>query len=204
LGLQVAETRDAYASAASLFYWIGLGIWLAYAIEWSVRLYRAEPRRAYACSFFGIVDFLAALPLWAISGFDLKVLRAFRLLRLLVTTTKHAGRTKAALRLAKAFRRAGEGAAVLFAGTAIVVGTAGFAMYQLEHEAQPEVFASVFDGMWWAVVTLTTVGYGDVHPITNGGKVLATVAMFVGIGVIGAACGIMADALRETSAPKAE
>ena len=58
-------------------------------------------------------------------------------------------------------------------------------------------FGSVYDGLWWAVVTLTTVGYGDIQPVTAGGRILATVAMFAGIGVIGSACGIMADALRE-------
>ena len=50
----------------------------------------------------------------------------------------------------------------------------------------------MFDGLWWAVVTLTTVGYGDIQPVTAGGRILATVAMFAGIGVIGSACGIMA------------
>ena len=77
---------------------------------------------------------------------------------------------------------------------------AGVGMYHLERDAQPEVFATVYDGLWWAVVTLTSVGYGDIQPVTAGGRILATVAMFAGIGVIGAAFGIMADALRETSA----
>ena len=58
----------------------------------------------------------------------------------------------------------------------------------------------MYDGLWWAVVTLTTVGYGDIQPVTVGGRILATVAMFAGIGVIGSACGIMADALREAAA----
>ena len=91
-------------------------------------------------------------------------------------------------------------AGALFTGTAVLVVTSGLGMYNLENAAQPEVFGSVLDGLWWSVVTLTAVGYGDVYPVTAGGKILATVAMFAGIGVIGAACGIMADALRKASA----
>lgn len=198
--LQCVETVDAFAWATTLFFWAGAVIWLIYTVEWCVRIRRAEDRRKYAFSFIGIVDFLAILPLWALTGFDLKALRAFRLFRLFVTTAKLASRTSAVAKLARAFRFALDEAGVLFGGTAIIVITAGFGMYHLENGVQPEVFASVYDGLWWAVITLTTVGYGDIQPITAGGKILATVAMFAGIGVIGSACGIMADALREASA----
>lgn len=197
--LQCVETVEAFAQAAAFFHWASVGIWLLYTLEWSVRILRAEDRRKYAFSFLGIVDFLAIMPLWAFTGFDLKALRAFRLFRLFVTTAKLASRTSAAAKLARAFRFALDEAGALFAGTGIIVVTAGFGMYHLENAVQPEVFASVYDGLWWAVITLTTVGYGDIQPITAGGKILATVAMFAGIGVIGSACGIMADALREAS-----
>ena len=100
-------------------------------------------------------------------------------------------------KLGRAFSFAKDEAGALFTGTGVVIVTAGLGMYHLEHTAQPEVFGSVLDGLWWAVITLTTVGYGDVYPVTAGGRILATVAMFAGIGVLGAACGIMADALRE-------
>ena len=200
LVLQAAETIEAMAHLATVFFWAGAGVWLVYAIEWCVRIRRAEDRLKYAFSFIGIVDFLAALPLWAFTGFDLKALRAFRLFRLFVTTAKLATRTSAVAKLARAFRFALDEAGALFVGTCIIVVTAGFGMYQLEQDVQPEVFGSVYDGLWWAVVTLTTVGYGDIQPITPGGRVLATVAMFAGIGVIGSACGIMADALREAAA----
>ena len=85
----------------------------------------------------------------------------------------------------------------------MLIVTTGLGMYHLESEAQPTEFGSAFDGLWWAVITLTTVGYGDRYPVTTAGRLLATVAMFAGIGVIGAACGIMADALREVSRPDA-
>ena len=198
--LQTAETVEARAGAATFFFWAGVGIWLVYTVEWCVRIRRAQDWKKYAFSFMGIVDFLAILPLWALTGFDLKALRAFRLFRLFVSTAKLATRTSAVAKLARAFRLAMDEAGALFAGTCIVVITAGFGMYHLEHDAQPEIFASVYDGLWWAVVTLTTVGYGDIQPVTAGGRILATAAMFAGIGVIGSACGIMADALREAGA----
>ena len=197
LVLQTAETLYAGAGAATIFFWARVGIWLCYTVEWCVRLRRAEDWRKYAFSFFGIVDFLAVLPLWAFTGFDLKALRAFRLFRLFVSSAKLAARTQAVVKLARAFRLAMDEAGALFAGTCIIVITAGFGMYHLEQAAQPDVFGSVYDGLWWAVVTLTTVGYGDIQPVTAGGRILATLAMFSGIGVIGSACGIMADALRE-------
>ncbi len=198
--LQTTETVDMLADLASPFFWAGVGIWLLYTIEWCVRIRRAESWKKYAFSFMGIVDFLAILPLWAFTGFDLRVLRAFRIFRLFVTTAKFASRTNAVIKLARAFRFAMDEAGALFAGTCIIVITAGFGMYHLEHGMQPDVFGSVYDGLWWAVVTLTTVGYGDIQPVTVGGRLLATVAMFAGIGVIGSACGIMADALREAGA----
>ena len=136
--------------------------------------------KKYAFSFMGVVDFMAVLPLWAFTGFDLKALRAFRLFRLFVSTAKLAAHTHAVSKLARAFRHAMDEAGALIAGTSIVVFTAGFGMYHLEREVQPEVFGSVYDGLWWAVVTLTTVGYGDIQPVTAGGRILATVAMFAG------------------------
>ena len=198
--LQCIETLDVFTDSATYFRLASVAIWAVYTVEWCVRIRRAEDWRKYAFSFIGIVDFLAILPLWAFTGFDLRALRAFRLFRLVVTTAKLASRTSAVAKLARAFRLAMDEAGALFAGTGIIVITAGFGMYHLESAVQPEVFGSVYDGLWWAVITLTTVGYGDIQPITAGGKILATVAMFAGIGVIGSACGIMADALREASA----
>ena len=125
----------------------------------------------------------------------------FRLVR---ATGKLAGRGNAVAKLARAFNFAKDEAGALFSGTAVIIVTTGLGMYHLEHRAQPEVFSSALDGLWWSVITLTTVGYGDVHPITAGGKILATVALFAGIGVIGAACGIMADALREATASEGQ
>ena len=195
--LQGSETLPAFADFARFFRWAGVGVWLVFSVEFCLRIRRAENWRKYAFSFIGVMDFLAILPLWLFSGFDLKALRAFRLFRLIRSTAKIAGHSDAVAKLGRAFSFAKDEAGALFTGTGVVIVTAGLGMYHLEHTAQPEVFGSVLDGLWWAVITLTTVGYGDVYPVTAGGRILATVAMFAGIGVLGAACGIMADALRE-------
>lgn len=201
--LQVVETVPALSDYPRFFYWTGIGVWLLFTVEWCIRIRRADDWKEYAFSFLGIMDFLAILPLWLGTGFDLKGLRAFRLLRLLRSTTRLAGRSDAGAKMIRAFKHAKDEALTLFIGTAIMVFTTGLGMYHLENRAQPEVFGSALDGLWWAVITLTTVGYGDAYPVTAIGRIVATVAMFAGIGVIGGACGIMADALREASVPPA-
>ena len=68
-------------------------------------------------------------------------------------------------------------------------------IYYFEREAQPEEFASVFHSLWWAVATLTTVGYGDIYPITAGGKVFTFFMMIIGMGIIAVPAGLVASAL---------
>ena len=68
-------------------------------------------------------------------------------------------------------------------------------IYYFENEAQPEVFTSMFDAMWWSVATLTTVGYGDVYPITNGGKIFASMIVFIGLGLVAIPTGLIASSL---------
>ena len=71
-------------------------------------------------------------------------------------------------------------------------------IYYFENEAQPEQFKSVFHSMWWAVATLTTVGYGDVYPITLGGKLFTTFIVFIGMGLVAVPTGLLASALAKT------
>jgi voltage-gated potassium channel len=74
------------------------------------------------------------------------------------------------------------------------------AVYYFEHQAQPEAFASVFHSLWWAVVTLTTVGYGDVTPVTFGGKVFTFFVLIVGLGIGAVPTGLFASALSKARA----
>ena len=68
-------------------------------------------------------------------------------------------------------------------------------IYYCEHDAQPEKFASVFHSLWWSVATLTTVGYGDVYPITTGGKIFTFAVLLVGLGIVSVPAGLVASAL---------
>ncbi|WP_370166797.1 potassium channel family protein [Marisediminitalea sp.] len=77
----------------------------------------------------------------------------------------------------------------------IILFLASVGIYHFEHAAQPEVFTTIFDCLWWAAATLTTVGYGDIYPITLGGKLFTFLVLMVGLGMIAVPTGIIATAL---------
>jgi voltage-gated potassium channel len=167
---------------------------LIFSAEYIVRVYVATPRSRYVFSFFGIVDLAAVLPFYIGTGVDLRSIRSFRLLRLfrifkLVRYSAAVRRFHVALTIAKE-------EIVLFLGaTLILLYLAAVGIYYFESDAQPEQFGSVFHSLWWAVATLTTVGYGDAYPITVGGRVFTFVILLIGLGVISVPAGLVASAL---------
>lgn len=165
-----------------------------FTLEYGVRAWYSRPRRSYLLGFFGITDLLAILPYYIGLGVDARSLRAFRLLRLfrvfkLVRYSQAVQRFRLALAIAR------EEIILFLAATAILLYLGSVGIYYFESTAQPEKFGSVFDCLWWAVATLTTVGYGDVYPVTAGGKVFTFVLLLVGLGVISVPAGLVASAL---------
>lgn len=172
-----------------------------FVAEYVLRLWVAEKPLRYATSFFGVVDFLAVAPQLLLLGFDTRLLRSLRLLRL-VRLGKLARYNAAVRRLHLALRLAWEELVLFGFASAVLLFIAAAGIYQFEHEAQPQAFASVFHSLWWAIATLTTVGYGDVVPVTAGGRVFTFLVLLVGLGVVAMPAGLVASAL--TRARQAE
>jgi len=164
---------------------------IIFSVEYLLRVYSAKSPLKYIFSFFGIIDLLAILPFYLKFAIDLRALRVFRVFRAL----KLIRYNKALLRFHVAAKMVKEEMVLFFIVTAILVFLSASGIYFFENEAQPEVFSSIFHSFWWAIVTLTTVGYGDVYPITVGGKIFTFFVLIIGVGVVTVPAGIIATAL---------
>tara|TARA_S200000501_G_C20697808_1_gene688142 strand:- start:405 stop:917 length:513 start_codon:yes stop_codon:yes gene_type:complete len=137
-----------------------------------------------------IIDLIAFLPFYlsAFFGIDLRILRLFRVLRL-VKLTRYSPALNAVGATLKSQHRA------LTAALFVMVMALMFSssiMYFFENEAQPEKFSSIPMAMWWGMATLTTVGFGDIYPITPIGQLFGIITMVVGIGMFALPAGIIA------------
>ena len=165
---------------------------LIFTIEYIIRISLCRPRLKYIFSFYGVIDILAILPFFLTAGIDIKSIRAFRLLRLLrfVKLLKY---NKAIRRLRDALIDAKDELILSGIVAGILLYLASIGIYYFEEEAQPDSFGSVFHSMWWAVCSLTTVGYGDVKPITVGGKIFTGIVLIIGVGIVAMPTAILAS-----------
>lgn len=155
-------------------------------------------RLKYMFSAAALIDLLAILPFYLmLGGFvvqaDMRFLRMFRLLRVFKLT-----RYSAAFDiLGQALKENAKSLAAAFFILLMVMLVAATGMYYFEREAQPEAFSSIPAAMWWAFATLTTVGYGDITPVTAGGKVFGAFITVLGLGMVALPTGILASAYTE-------
>lgn len=173
-----------------------LRVWTAPLLHPSKKPYVA--RLKYIFSFMALVDFVSILPWYLpfVVLLDLRVLRTLRLMRLF-RLFKFNRYTTALEKIINVLKRK---SAELFSSIFVIVILmliSSILMYTIENPRQPEVFTNGFSGCWWAVATFTTVGYGDIYPVTVAGKILGALMALLGIGVVAVPTGIISSGFVE-------
>lgn len=204
----VLETEPLISAGREmLFADLELALGLIFLVEYVARVWTSVenprfagasfPRLRYMASPIAIIDLLAILPaLFAFGGAPSLVLRFFRVLRML--RLAKLGRTSRAwehIRDAVYERRYEFG--LILGIVAIAILISGSLLYWAEAEAQPEQFGSIPRALWWAIVTLTTVGYGDTFPVTALGRFLGGVIAIIGVSLIALPTGLFASSFTE-------
>ena len=164
-----------------------------FSIEYLLRIIVSNKPFSYIFSFYGLIDFLAVIPYY-LSSIDLRFLRAFRIFRIF-RAFKLIRYNKALNRFQIAYRIVKEELMLFMVVIVILLFIVSAGIYFFENQAQPEVFKSIFHSSWWSIVTLTTVGYGDVYPITLGGKIFTFFVLIIGVGVVTVPAGLVATSL---------
>jgi len=162
--------------------------------EYLLRIYTADHKLKYMFSFFGLIDLVAIVPFYFVPGIDLRAVRIFRLLRVfrIFKLTRY---SEASLRLLRTFKTIRYELGICLMVSICVLYMSAVGIYYFEHPAQPVEFSSVFESLWWAVTTLTMLGYGDVYPVTTGGRFFTFVVLLLGIGLLAVPAGLIASAL---------
>lgn len=189
-------------AARSALFAAEIVILAVFALEYLLRLACAAHPLRYAFSFWGLVDFIAIVPALLFLFPDLVTVRMLRLLRLL-RILKLFKANRALDRIALALDRVKAEFLIFLFIACLAVFLAAVGIHHFEHAAQPAAFGSIPASLWWAVATLTTVGYGDVYPITTGGRIFTGVILLIGIGIIAVPAGLITAALAETGTGKA-
>lgn len=185
----VAEVRLRYGSVLYAAEW---SFTILFTVEYLVRLWTSDRPAAYARSFFGVVDLLSVLPTYISvlfpAGRFLAILRVLRVLRVF-RVLKLAHYVREASVLSRALRASRYKITVFVSTVLTITVIVGSLMYLIE--GQPAGFTSIPESIYWAIVTLTTVGYGDIAPQTALGKAMAGTLMILGYGIIAVPTGIV-------------
>jgi len=187
---------------------------LIFTVEYVLRMYVSDlifphERKVYSVIRFilsplGLVDLLAILPFYIpfIIPFDLRFLRLFRLLRF-IRVFKIARYNKAMNLIINVFKEKRSELGMTFFVAFIILIVASFLMYFVEGSVQPDKFDNIFSSFWWALGTLSSVGYGDIYPITTTGKIISALVSLLGIGIVALPTGIISSGfISKLSQPK--
>ncbi|MCM1541355.1 MAG: ion transporter [Blautia sp.] len=196
------QTFDGMADHTGVMGIIELVTMIAFLGEYLLRIWTADflyPGKSYPAaifrfmvSFYGVVDLMTILPYFLpffipSGAIAFRMLRVVRILRLFKINSRYD-----AFNVITEVIKDKKNALVSSIFMVLVLMLASsLCMYGLEHEAQPENFSNAFSGIWWSVSTLLTVGYGDIYPVTIGGRMMAIVIAFLGVGMVAIPTGII-------------
>ena len=181
---------------------------IVFSVEYFLRVWTADllhpdlsPWRArwkFVRSGMAIVDLVAVLPFWLpmLLPSHLLGLRAIRLVRIL-RILKLNRYMEAIAAIGEVFRKKSRELAASFGFICLLMLLSSLLMYHAEHDVQPDKFTNAFAGLWWAVATLTTVGYGDIYPVTAIGRLLGAAIAILGVGMVAIPTGILSSGFVE-------
>lgn len=206
--LAIADTFNLPNQVKICFNYIETFSVIVFTIEYALRLYtadmlypdmnKAKARVKYVFTFMALIDLVSILPFYIpfIIPIDLKILRMLRIIRLF-RIFKVNRYTSALSTIGAVFKnKKNQLLSSIFVVLTLMI-IASVIMYNIENEAQPENFSNAFSALWWAIATLTTVGYGDIYPITVMGKILSAVIALLGIGLVAVPTGIISAGFME-------
>lgn len=167
-----------------------------FSIEYLIRFIANTNKVKYLFSFWSIIDLVALAPFYLGFPVDLREVRILRLIQLMKYDSAYKN-------IIIAFKKIQRELLIFSLLTIFLLYVAAVGIYHFENPAQPEVFKDIFHSMWWSVATLTTVGYGDMYPITDGGKFFSSMIIFISLGIVAVPAGLIAssfiDAIKNKS-----
>ena len=161
-----------------------------FSIEYILRVYSNPKRLKFIFSFWGIIDLLAIIGLSGAGPYILREIRALRFISLFKYEP-------AAMNILTAFREIKKELMYFTLMAIFMLYVSAVGVYYFENPTNSENFPDIFQSLWWAVVTLTTVGYGDISPVTHGGQIFAGIIIMIGLGIFAVPTGLIAGAFTD-------
>lgn len=205
LSLILASYKEIYNHYEIIFENFEVFSVMVFSVEYILRFWTSDldsekgslfsKRLKFSFSGFGLIDLFAILPFYLplLFPFDLRILRILRLFRLL-RIFKLGRLSKSLQTITSVLKESKSELSITLFVAFILMILSSTLMYYVENEAQPDKFENIGQSLWWSVATLTTVGYGDIYPITGLGKILSSVIALIGIGFVALPTGIISSA----------
>jgi voltage-gated potassium channel len=196
--LESELTESGYIAAGTTFFlWNERVLAALFTFEYLFRWAHSKRPLRYPFTILALIDLVAVLPFYVELAVDLRSLKLIRTLRIL-RLFKLYRYNRALQNVMRGFHKVKDELAVVGFVVIIMVMFSSVAMYEFEHDVQPQKFRRLSDSVWWSFITLTTVGYGDLYPVTTGGRLIAIITMIIGSGIFGTFISLVGSSFLST------